>query len=126
MRSQETYLNMSGMLQMLLGAKAGGPYAVTALIIAGGGGGAAGLRGAGGGAGGVQESASAVLTPLTGYTVTVGSGGNGASAAGYHPGAGSNSSFNGTTSTGGSRYYWNTSAQGGSGHGGYQLSLIHI
>ena len=89
MRSQETYPNMSGMLQMLLGAKAGGPYAVTALIIAGGAGGAAGVRGAGGGAGGVQESASAVVTPLTGYTVTVGSGGSGASSSSNNAGAGS-------------------------------------
>ena len=52
MRFQEIYPNMSGMLQMLLGADAGGPYTVAALIIAGGGGGAGGHGGAGGGGAG--------------------------------------------------------------------------
>ena len=96
-----------------------GSIEVEYLIVAGGGGG--GMDMGGGGGGGGVLNGTTILTPTT-YTITVGGGGTGAPAGstGGQPGghqftipatAGSNSSFNGLTATGG--------GFGGSSYRGY-------
>ena len=104
------------------------------LVVAGGGGGGQ-PRGGGGGAGGYRCSVSGEssgggasaetplsLTASTGYTVTVGAGGNGGAAGspGYSGSNGSNSVFSTITSTGGGYGAKNNAAgnSGGSGGGG--------
>ena len=101
-------------------------FSVTAqsLIVAGGGGGAGGANGggsgAGGGAGGYIANASVSLTANT-YAITIGGGGSGGAQDNVGT-AGSSSSFNGQTATGGGRgavRYWNSGygEAGGSGGG---------
>lgn len=98
----------------------GGTFEITSgegtvdyLIAAGGGGGGSNANtgtgaAGGGGAGGLLTGTTGVLTVNT-YGVTVGAGGAGGATGGYNPGSdGSNSSFNGNTSTAG----------GGGGSGG--------
>ena len=100
-----------------------GSIEVEYLIVAGGGGG--GMDMGGGGGGGGVLNGTTILTP-TSYTITVGGGGTGAPAGGTNgqPGghqftipatAGSNSSFNGLTATGG--------GFGGSSYRGYSPGI---
>jgi len=116
---------------------AGGPSAVSYMVVAGGGGGAIGDRQGGGGAGGFREgrvtapeypASPLVTTGLTitasPYPITVGAGGaGGAPAPNYNLGSdGANSIFSSITSTGGggggSTGPSNTGNPGGSGGGG--------
>lgn len=92
----------------------GATYSVEYLVVAGGGGGGQTIGG-GGGAGGVLDSTE-VVTPLTSYTITVGSGGAGASG-GSAATQGGNSAFSGNTATGGGRG-GNYTAAGGAGGSG--------
>jgi hypothetical protein len=98
--------------------------AITAdiLVVAGGGGGgySAGASG-GGGAGGVLAFASQSLASGTGYTVTVGSGGNGNPATGGDGATGNNSQFGSITPAsvgGGGGGSGGPGLTGGSGGGG--------
>jgi len=104
-----------------------GTYSASYLVVAGGGG-AGKWMGGGGGAGGLLSN-TAVLTPGTVYTITVGAGGAGAAAATTIGGSGSNSVLSGsgiTTVTsigGGGGAAYNdpngiAAASGGSGGGG--------
>ena len=102
-----------------------GTVAVEFLTLAGGGSGGKGHGGGGGGgAGGYIASTNATLDKGLAYTVTVGAGGAGTSSAVYG-GDGGNSSFAGTTATGGGagssggeNGTYHDGKDGGSGGGG--------
>jgi len=102
------------------------PYYSANYLIVGGGGGASGDLGGGGGAGGLIAGSSTLIVGTT-YSITVGSGGSGGTAARPSTGVSSGgfSSFNGLTSIGGGygTGYPNsnintTAGSGGSGGGG--------
>jgi len=91
---------------------------VDALTIAGGGGG--GKAGGGGGAGSVIYNTGMSLT-TTGYSITIGGGGAGATSRGSNGSNGVASTFNGTSATGGgggASNSVNNGSAGGSGGGG--------
>ena len=109
------------------------PLTVSYLVVAGGGGGGAQANSGGGGAGGYRNSYLTELsgggqsseTPLTlststDYTVTIGSGGLGATTSSTNGTAGSNSVFSTITSIGGGYggHLSNSGGSGGSGGGG--------
>jgi len=100
-----------------------GVTSVTYLVVAGGGGGGGGYptitTGGGGGAGGMLTGTLSV-TPLSSYTVTVGTGGTAGAggASGSNGGAGGNSVFASITSTGGGYGAWNQQVGGNGGSGG--------
>lgn len=77
------------------------------LVVAGGGGGGS-VSGGGGGAGGFRTGTGLSVTAGTDYTITVGSGGNGATTRTVRGSNGTNSIFSTITSAGG----------GGGGSGG--------
>jgi len=111
-----------------VGNPAGGPNSVDYLVVAGGAGGSFD-RGAGGGAGGYRTSfpspAGTIPVSVTGYPITVGSGGSGQSSYPVDATNGSNSVFSSITSTGGGAgadgqsSNPDTGSPGGSGGGGH-------
>jgi hypothetical protein len=110
------------------------PTSVEYLIVAGGGGGGGGYQGGGGGAGGMLSGSTSVST--TSYTITVGTGGRGATN-GSPPLPGNNSVAFGLTSIGGgngsgemqafgasgSQYATSGGSGGGTGHSVYGAAL---
>jgi hypothetical protein len=107
--STQGWLQSSGSTTTFIGG-----YSVNFLAVAGGGG--SGELGGGGGGGGVLPS-SAIVSPSTNYTITIGAGGTGNQT---NPGSGGNTSGLGFTAIGGGfgAYYSGTAANGGSGGGG--------
>jgi hypothetical protein len=94
-------------------------YAVEFVLVAGGGGGGGGTSsggGGGGGGGGVIYISSYIVSPGTGYSITIGGGGAGAATNGNGT-AGSNSTGFGYTAIGGG-YGGNIGGSGGSGGSG--------
>lgn len=94
-------------------------YAVEFVLVAGGGGGGGGTSsggGGGGGGGGVIYIGSYIVSPGTGYSITIGGGGAGSATNGNGT-AGSNSTGFGYTASGGG-YGGNIGAAGGSGGSG--------
>ena len=94
-------------------------YAIEVVLVAGGGGGGGGTSsggGGGGGGGGVIYVGSHIVTPGTGYSITIGGGGAGGATNGNGT-AGSNSTGFGYTATGGG-YGGNIGVSGGSGGSG--------
>ena len=103
------------------------------IVVAGGGGGGGGTnsaaKGAGGGAGGLIYKTAQSLANGTGYTVTIGAGGTGAtgSSSASVAAAGTASSFNSTSAAGGGGGgdYWTANGRtGGSGGGGGTSSSV--
>lgn len=98
-------------------------FNVEVLVVAGGGGGGR-HSGGGGGGGGVIYRPSFPVVPGTGYTVTVGGGGNGPPVGSYptigggQGTAGGNSVFGSLTAIGGGAGGWNSAAGGSGGSGG--------
>ena len=122
---------LGGLLSATINPLTGLPTSTVEYLVVAGGAGGQGARfgsvayrgGGGGGAGGLLSSTGYTITPGTSITITVGAGGNGATASNDVGTIGANSVFGSITAIGGQAWGY-TGTPGGSGAGGSQVSGV--